>query len=323
MQFGGALAATLVPEIGAGGSVLLRIGMAAVILLAARPTAAARALAKAWVTVVAFGVALGLMNWSFYGSLAHLPLGVAVTVEFLGPLVLTTVLSRRPLDFLAVLAAGAGVVLISEALTVPFDELSWVGLLLAATAGAFWAAYILLSGRTGAEFDKLDGLAIALVVSTVVVLPAGLTSSDVWTTGARGQGARAGGAVLAAALLPRAARRCAAWRPTCSASCSRSSRPSRRWPGWSCSASACTRCRWWAGARGAGQHHRDGGRPAADPGAGNPVRSSRPAVVGDRGRAAGLDRSVDRASIEGTRPVAARCGLCHAQRTAPWPEETR
>lgn len=181
VQFGGALAATLVPEIGAGGSVLLRIGIAAAILLAiARPRLRGHD-RRAWATVVAFGVALGLMNWSFYGSLAHLPLGVAVTVEFLGPLVLTTVLSRRPLDFVAVVAAGGGVLLISEAFTVPLDDLSFVGLGLAATAGVCWAAYILLSARTGAAFDKLDGLAIALVVSTVVVLPAGLLSSDLWT----------------------------------------------------------------------------------------------------------------------------------------------
>jgi inner membrane transporter RhtA len=182
VQFGAALAATLVPEIGAGGSVLLRIAFSALILVPlARPRLRGHS-RQAWLTVVAFGVALGLMNWSFYGSLAHLPLGVAVTVEFLGPLVLTTVLSRRPLDFVAVVAAGAGVLLISEALTVPLDELSWLGLLLAATAGVLWAAYILLSSRTGAEFENLDGLALALVVSTVVVLPAGLTSSDVWTS---------------------------------------------------------------------------------------------------------------------------------------------
>lgn len=181
VQFGGALAATLVPEIGAGGSVLLRIGIAAIILFAvARPRLRGHD-RRAWATVVGFGVALGLMNWSFYSSLVHLPLGVAVTVEFLGPLVLTTLLSRRLLDFMAVLAAGGGVLLISEAFTVPLDDLSWVGLGLAATAGVCWAAYILLSSRTGAAFDKLDGLAIALVVSTVVVLPAGLLSSDIWT----------------------------------------------------------------------------------------------------------------------------------------------
>ena len=72
--------------------------------------------------------------------------------------------------------------LISEALTVPLEDLSWIGLLLAATAGAFWAVYILLSRRTGAVFEKLDGLALALVFSTIVVLPAGLPSSDLWTT---------------------------------------------------------------------------------------------------------------------------------------------
>ncbi|KQT93774.1 hypothetical protein ASG49_01985 [Marmoricola sp. Leaf446] len=181
VQFGGALAATLVPEIGAGGSVLLRIGISALILVAlVRPRLRGHA-RRDWATVVAFGVALGLMNWSFYGSLAHLPLGVAVTVEFMGPLLLTTVLSRRPLDLVAVGAAAAGVLLTSEALTVPYAELSLVGLLLASTAGVFWAAYILLSSRTGAAFPRLDGLAIALLVSLVVVVPAGLPSLGEWT----------------------------------------------------------------------------------------------------------------------------------------------
>jgi inner membrane transporter RhtA len=181
VQFGGALAATLVPEIGAGGSVLLRVGFAALILLAvSRPPLRGHTRTD-WLIVVAFGVALGLMNWSFYGSLAHLPLGVAVTVEFLGPLVLTTALSRRPLDFVAVAAAAGGVLLISRALSIPLEDLSWTGLLLALTAGACWAAYILLSARTGAAFDQLDGLALALAVSAVVVLPAGLAGHDMWT----------------------------------------------------------------------------------------------------------------------------------------------
>ncbi len=181
VQFGAALAATLVPEIGAGGSVLLRIVISAAILVVlVRPRVRGHS-RRDWATVVAFGVALGLMNWSFYGSLAHLPLGVAVTVEFMGPLLLTTVLSRRLTDFLAVGAAAAGVLLISEALTVPFSELSLTGLLLAATAGVFWAAYILLSSRTGAAFPRLDGLAIALVVSSVVVLPVGVLGVGEWT----------------------------------------------------------------------------------------------------------------------------------------------
>jgi inner membrane transporter RhtA len=181
VQFGGALAATLVPQVGAGGSVLLRLGIsAALLLLLVRPRLRGHS-RRAWLTVLSFGVALGLMNWSFYGALAHLPLGVAVTVEFLGPLVLTTVLSRRLLDYVAVLAAAGGVLLISEVLTEPLADLSVLGLLLALTAGVFWAAYILLSGRTGAEFPQLDGLAIALGVATLVVLPAGLASTDLWT----------------------------------------------------------------------------------------------------------------------------------------------
>ena len=199
VQFGGALAATLVPQVGAGGSVLLRVGFAAVLLYAvARPRLRGHT-RQAWATVVAFGVALGLMNWSFYGSLAHLPLGVAVTVEFLGPLVLTTVLSRRLLDFAAVAAAAAGVLLISEAFTVPLADLSLVGLGLALTAGVFWAAYILLSSRTGAAFPGLDGLALALVVATVVVLPVGLTGDRLWTTEHLAKGL---GLAVLSSLLP-------------------------------------------------------------------------------------------------------------------------
>jgi inner membrane transporter RhtA len=106
---------------------------------------------------------------------------VAVTIEFLGPLLLTVVLSRRAVDFLAVLAAAAGVVLISQALTVPFAELDLVGLGLAALAGACWAAYIVLSKRTGAAFSQLDGLALAMVVASVAVAPFGVGSAPLWT----------------------------------------------------------------------------------------------------------------------------------------------
>jgi inner membrane transporter RhtA len=181
VQFGGALAATLVPTIGAPGSVTLRLLFATLVLGAvARPRLRGHS-ARAWRTVVAFGLALGLMNLAFYASLERLPIGVAVTIEFLGPLTLATVLSRRARDLVAVAAAGVGVVLISGALTVPLEELNWTGLALAAAAGACWAAYIILSGRTGAEFDQLDGLAIAMAVALVVVLPFGLPTIPLWT----------------------------------------------------------------------------------------------------------------------------------------------
>ena len=181
VQFGGALAATLVPVIGAGGSVVLRLLFASALLLVfVRPRWRGHS-HRARLTVIAFGVALGLMNFTFYSSLAHLPIGVAVTIEFIGPLSLAAALSRRGLDAVAVAAAAAGVVLISEALSTPFADLEKTGIALALLAGAFWAAYIVLAGRTGGEFPKLEGLALAMVVATVVTLPLGITSAPSWS----------------------------------------------------------------------------------------------------------------------------------------------
>lgn len=181
VQFGGALAATLVPVIGAGGSVVLRLLFASALLLVfVRPRWRGHS-HRARLTVIAFGVALGLMNFTFYSSLAHLPIGVAVTIEFIGPLSLAAALSRRWLDAVAVAAAAAGVVLISEALSTPFADLEKTGIALALLAGAFWAAYIVLAGRTGGEFPKLEGLALAMVVATVVTLPLGITSAPSWS----------------------------------------------------------------------------------------------------------------------------------------------
>ena len=199
VQFGGALAATLVPQIGAGGSVVLRLLFATVVLVAmVRPRWRGHSRA-AWRTVVAFGVALGLMNFAFYGSLAYLPIGVAVTVEFIGPLTLAAVLSRRLADALSVVLAGAGIVLISEAFSVPLAELPWRGLILAAAAGACWAAYIIFAGRTGAAFDRLEGLAIAMVVASAVTLPFGISTVGSWTPEVLAKGL---GIALLSSVLP-------------------------------------------------------------------------------------------------------------------------
>ncbi|CCH73908.1 EamA family transporter [Nostocoides australiense] len=199
VQFGGALAATLIPHIGAAGSVTMRLLFASVILCAVvRPRLRGYS-AAAWRTVILFGLALGLMNFAFYGSLAHLPIGVAVTIEFIGPLLLSAVLSRRPSDYVAVAGAAVGVVLISEALHVPLDQLSWAGILLALTAGACWAAYIILSGRTGAAFPKLDGLAIAMLIATCFVAPFGLATVGDWSAPLLAKGL---GIAVLSSLLP-------------------------------------------------------------------------------------------------------------------------
>ncbi|WP_235585589.1 EamA family transporter [Serinicoccus chungangensis] len=183
VQFGGALAATLLPIVGVVGSVTLRLVLAtAVLWLFVRPRLRGRSAAD-WSVVGLFAVALTTMNLAFYGSLARLPIGVAVTIEFLGPLALAAVLSRRVRDGAAVLAALLGVTLISGALTTPWAELDLVGILLAASAGACWAAYIVLSRRTGARFAGLDGIAICMALGAVVMLPVGLLTAgtDLWS----------------------------------------------------------------------------------------------------------------------------------------------
>ncbi|GAA1927886.1 EamA family transporter [Nocardioides marmoribigeumensis] len=171
VQLGGAFAATLLPEVGVLGSVALRMWFAATLLLAiARPRLTGRT-RQEWGTAVAFGLALLAMNTAFYGSLDRLPIGVAVTIEFTGPLLLAALSSRHVRDVAAVGLAVAGVVLICEVLRVSPADLDLVGIGLAATAGACWAAYILLSGRAGAHFEGLDGIALSMGVAAVLAAP--------------------------------------------------------------------------------------------------------------------------------------------------------
>jgi inner membrane transporter RhtA len=124
-----------------------------------------------WLTVSAFGLTLAAMNVLFYEALARLPLGPAVTIEVLGPLVLSVIVSRRAASWLWAVLAFAGVALLSRG---GLEELEPVGVAFAAGAGVMWAAYILMSARTGARFPRLDGLAIAMAIGAIVTLPFGL-----------------------------------------------------------------------------------------------------------------------------------------------------
>jgi inner membrane transporter RhtA len=191
VQFGGAMAATLIPSVGVFGSVTLRLTIAATILLVfQRPRLRGRT-ATDWLVVGGFGAILAMMNLFFYGALARIPIGVAVTIEFIGPLVLATVLSHRRKDLLAVAGAAVGVVLISGITSTPWADVDLAGLGLALGAGAAWAGYIVFSGRTGARFAQLDGLAIAMTIAAVLVAPAGLLTagSALWTPDALWRGA--------------------------------------------------------------------------------------------------------------------------------------
>ncbi|GGV21230.1 membrane protein [Actinomadura cremea] len=117
-----------------------------------------------------FGLALAGMNFSIYQSFARIPLGVAVTIEFLGPLGVALLASRRPRDVLWALLAGAGVVMLARG----GGDLDPVGIAFALVAGVCWAAYILLTAATGQRFAGSSGLAVASVVGTAAVLPVGV-----------------------------------------------------------------------------------------------------------------------------------------------------
>nr|WP_243725667.1 EamA family transporter [Actinomadura rubrisoli] len=119
-----------------------------------------------------FGLALALMNFSFYQSFSRIPLGVAVTIEFLGPLMVSIVASRRPRDLLWAVLAGAGVVMLARG----GGDIDPVGIAFALLAGACWAAYILLTAATGQRFSGSTGLAFASVVGTIAILPVGVAS---------------------------------------------------------------------------------------------------------------------------------------------------
>jgi len=171
LQVGAAFAVTLFDDLGPGGAAFLRLLLAAVVLLALwRPRVRGHSAADLRIAA-AFGVALGLMNWSIYEAMDRIPLGVAVTIEFWGPLAVAVVGSRRALDLLWVALAALGIVLLASPGGGGIDA---GGVALALLAGGCWAAYIGLSARTGQAFPGGTGLAIAMAVGAVVVLPAGI-----------------------------------------------------------------------------------------------------------------------------------------------------
>lgn len=170
VQSGAAVATRLFDDIGPGGTVLLRLGLSAVLVLAlARPMLRGRGRADL-AAAVAFGLVLAAMNATFYEALDRIPLGLAVTIEFVGPLTVAVLGSRRPLDLLWVVLAATGVVLPTAGGT----GTDLTGVLLALTAGVLWGCYILLSQRVGRVFPGASGLAVALTVGAVAVLPLGL-----------------------------------------------------------------------------------------------------------------------------------------------------
>ena len=176
VQFGAAIAKGLFDELGPAGTVFLRFGFAALALLVLwRPSLKGHA-RRSYLVAVVFGLALAAMNFTFYFALDRIPLGIAVTLEFVGPLGVAVAGSRRLLDLLWAALAAAGILLLAPLNVFGEVDLDPAGVALALLAGCFWAAYILLSARTGSVFPGGTGLVIALCVGTVVLAPVGISS---------------------------------------------------------------------------------------------------------------------------------------------------
>ena len=167
VQFGAAIAKDLFAVVPPTAMVWLRlVTSAAVFLVVARPRVRGRT-RRDWLVVLGFGVSLVTMNWAIYQSFARIPLGIAVTIEFLGPLAVAIIGSRRPRDLIWVALAGLGVALLGLSPA----SLTWAGVGFALLAGLGWACYILLGAQTGRHWSGISGLAVASLVGAIVLAP--------------------------------------------------------------------------------------------------------------------------------------------------------
>ncbi len=174
VQLGAAVAKSLFDELGPTGTVFLRLMFSALVLIVIwRPTLGAMRDGRAR-DVLLFAVAFAVMNTSFYLALDRIPLGIAVTLEFVGPLVVAIVGSRRRLDLVWAALAGCGIVLLSPT---PGGDLDLLGCALALVAGGFWGAYIVLAARVGRAFSGGEGLALAMAIAALFLVPAGIADA--------------------------------------------------------------------------------------------------------------------------------------------------
>jgi len=186
VQVGAGLAARLFTQIPPAAVTALRLWTAAALMAVAgarplRQNLAALVRRRSWrdaAVVAAFGLTLAVMNYSIYQAFARIPLGIAVTIEFLGPLAVAVATSRRLIDLLWVALAGAGVALLTGTGNPAGGGhgTDLIGLAFALLAGTAWAAYIILSRATGRRFPGASGLTIAMLVAAVVIVPVGVTA---------------------------------------------------------------------------------------------------------------------------------------------------
>ena len=173
VQFGGALAVHLFGAVGPGGAVLLRLATASVVLFAvSRPHVRGRT-RRELLLVALFGLVLTAMNLGFYAAINRIPLGIAVSLEFVGPLAVAVGGSRRPVDLIWVALAAAGILALTHG---GGHGVNGLGVLFALGAGGAWGIYILVSGRVGRAFQGGAGLSLAMCFATLLTLPVGIAS---------------------------------------------------------------------------------------------------------------------------------------------------
>jgi inner membrane transporter RhtA len=171
VQSGAAIAKGLFPAIGAAGTASLRIGISAIILLAVYRPNLFKITTSQWKFVIPYGLSLGAMNLIFYLAIERIPLGLAVTLEFIGPLLVAVWGSKRLIDFLWILLAAAGIILIAPWSNNGIDV---SGMVLALLAGGFWAAYIILGGKISKIMKGGNAVATGMIFATILIVPIGI-----------------------------------------------------------------------------------------------------------------------------------------------------
>lgn len=177
LPFGAAVAAQLFPVLGPWGVTSLRVAIAALVLYVAVRPRPRRWNRQQWTAAVLFGVSLAAMNGCFYAAIERIPLGPAVAIEFLGPLVLAAVLTRRMADAVWVGVALAGIALLGIDGMIGSEPLDPVGLAFILVAAAFWIMYIRMSARVGRLIPGHSGLSVGLLIAAVLLLPVGVPAA--------------------------------------------------------------------------------------------------------------------------------------------------
>lgn len=171
-QTGAALAKTLIPVVGASGAVALRLVYATLMLWIVWRPWRMRLDAKSTRTIIIYGIALGCMNLLFYCALQRIPLGIAVALEFTGPLAVAVAAAIRPLDFVWVALAVIGVLMVLP-LGGASQALDWLGIVYALAAGGCWALYIVYGRRAGLQSGG-QTTAMGMLIGAICIAPIGV-----------------------------------------------------------------------------------------------------------------------------------------------------